>query len=90
MARRSASLCGGGGVGRSALGLASVPMQAFSSSAGVAGLIILFTVAAYRRWQLAVLIAGLQLAMLPVFRAVQPDDNSLPAAGRSSPSRRWP
>jgi hypothetical protein len=38
-----------------ALGLVSVPMQAFSSSAGVTCLIILFTVAAYRRWQLAVL-----------------------------------
>jgi signal transduction histidine kinase len=61
-----------------ALGLASVPMQAFSSSAGVAALILLFTVAAYRRWQLAVLIAGLQLAMLPVYRTVQPDDTSLP------------
>jgi signal transduction histidine kinase len=61
-----------------ALGLASVPMQAFSSSAGVAALIMLFTVAAYRRWQLAALIAGLQLAVLPVYRSVQPDDNSLP------------
>jgi signal transduction histidine kinase len=61
-----------------ALGLASVPMEAFSSSAGVAGLIALFTVAAYRRWQLAALIGGLQLAMLPVYRSVQPDDNSLP------------
>jgi len=61
-----------------ALGLASVPMQAFSSSAGVAGLIILFTVAAYRRWQLAALIAALQLAVLPVYRSVQPDDTSLP------------
>src|SRR6266702_8584155 len=61
-----------------ALGLVSVPMQAFSSSAGVAALIILFTVAAYRRWQLAALIAALQFAMLPVFRSVQPDDNSLP------------
>ena len=61
-----------------ALGLVSVPMLAFSSSAGVAGLMILFTVAAYRGWQLAALIGGLQLAMLPVFRSVQPDDNSLP------------
>jgi signal transduction histidine kinase len=61
-----------------ALGLASVPMQAFSSSAGVAALILLFTVAAYRRWQLAALIGGLQLAMLPVFRSLQPNDNSLP------------
>jgi signal transduction histidine kinase len=61
-----------------ALGLASVPMQAFSSSAGMAGVIVLFTVAAYRRWQLAALIAGLQLAVLPVYRTVQPDDSSLP------------
>ncbi|HEY5708739.1 MAG TPA: histidine kinase dimerization/phosphoacceptor domain-containing protein, partial [Solirubrobacterales bacterium] len=60
------------------LGLASVPIVAFSSSAGFAGLIVLFTVAAYRRWQLAFLVAGLQLAMFPVFRAVQPDDDSLP------------
>jgi signal transduction histidine kinase len=61
-----------------ALGLASVPLQAFSSSAGVACLIVLFTVAAYRRWQLAALIAGLQFAMLPVYRIVQPDDDTLP------------
>ena len=60
------------------LGLASVPIVAFSSSAGLAGLIVLFTVAAYRRWQLAFLVAGLQLAMFPVYRAVQPDDDSLP------------
>ncbi len=61
-----------------ALGLAAVAMQAFSSSAGIAALIILFTVAAYRRWQLAALIASLQFAMLPVFRSLQPDDNTLP------------
>jgi signal transduction histidine kinase len=61
-----------------ALGLAAVPMQAFSSSAGWAALILLFTVAAYRRWQLAALIGGMQLAMVPVYRSVQPDDNSLP------------
>ena len=60
------------------LGLASVPILAFSSSAGPAGLIVLFTVAAYRRWQLAFLVAGLQLAMFPVYRAVQPDDDTLP------------
>jgi signal transduction histidine kinase len=61
-----------------ALALASVPMQAFSSSAGVAGLIMLFTVAAYRRWQLAALIGALHLAVLPVYWRVQPDDNALP------------
>ena len=60
------------------LGLASVPIVAFSSSAGMAGFIVLFTVAAYRRWQLAFLVGGLQLAMFPVYRAVQPDDDSLP------------
>jgi signal transduction histidine kinase len=61
-----------------ALGLATVPLQTFSTSAGVAGLIMLFTVAAYRRWQLAALIGGLQLAVLPIYRSVQPDDNTLP------------
>ena len=60
------------------LGLASLPIVAFSSSAGPAGAIILFTVAAYRRWQLGLLIAGGQLAVLPVYRAVQPEDSSLP------------
>jgi len=62
------------------LGLASVPLVAFSSSAGLAGLIVLFTVAAYRRWQLAFLVAGLQLAVFPVYRAVQPDDSLPPLA----------
>src|SRR5947199_746758 len=62
-----------------ARGLVSDTMQAFSSSAGVAGLISLFTVAAYRRWHLAALIAGLQIAMLPVYRSLQPDDTTLPA-----------
>jgi signal transduction histidine kinase len=60
------------------LGLASVPVLAFSSYAGLAGAIILFTVAAYRRWQLALLIAGLQLAVMPAYRAVHPEDTWLP------------
>jgi signal transduction histidine kinase len=60
-----------------ALGLASLPIVAFSSSAGPAGAIILFTVAAYRRWQLALLIAVGQLAVLPAYRALQPEDSSL-------------
>jgi signal transduction histidine kinase len=59
------------------LGLASLPILATSSFAGPAGLIILFTVAAYRRWQLAVLVAGLQLALLPAQRAVHPQGDSL-------------
>jgi signal transduction histidine kinase len=60
-----------------ALGLASLPILAVSSFAGPAGLIVLFTVAAYRRWQQALLVAALQLALLPVQRAVHPQGDSL-------------
>jgi signal transduction histidine kinase len=60
-----------------ALGLISLPILAVSSFAGPAGLIILFTVAAYRRWQLAFLVAGLQLALLPAQRAIHPQGDSL-------------
>jgi hypothetical protein len=60
------------------LGLASLPILAISSAAGMGGAIILFTVAAYRRWQLALLVAGLQLTLLPAYHALHPEDNSLP------------
>jgi signal transduction histidine kinase len=60
------------------LGLASLPILAVSSFAGLAGAVILFTVAAYRRWQLAFVVAGLQLAVLPAYRAVHPEDDWLP------------
>jgi signal transduction histidine kinase len=56
------------------LGLAAVPCLAVSSFAGPAALIALFTVAAYRRWQQALLVAGLQFATLPLSRAVQPGE----------------
>jgi signal transduction histidine kinase len=59
------------------LGLASLPVLAVSSSAGPAGVIILYTVAAYRRWQLAVLVATAQIALLPLERAIQPPVTSL-------------
>ncbi len=59
-----------------ALGLISLPILAVSSFAGPAGLIILFTVAAYRRWQPAFLVAGLQLALLPVGPALHPQGDS--------------
>jgi signal transduction histidine kinase len=63
------------------LGLASLPILAVSSFAGgAAGAIILFTVAAYRRWQLALLVAGLQLAIMPAYRALHPEDTWLPTA----------
>src|SRR6516164_5758291 len=60
------------------LGLASLPVLAVSSSAGTAGVIILYTVAAYRRWQAAVLIAAAQVALLPLEYAIHPQGtNSL-------------
>src|SRR5215469_6894639 len=61
------------------LGLASLPVLAVSSSAGAAGVIILYTVAAYRRWPLAFLIAAAQVVLLPIGRAVHPQGNSLTA-----------
>jgi len=58
------------------LGLASLPVLAVSSSAGPAGVIILYTVAAYRRWQAAVLVAAAQVALLPLEYAIQPQGNN--------------
>jgi signal transduction histidine kinase len=54
------------------LGLASLPVLAVSSSAGAAGIIILYTVAAYRRWQLAFLVAAAQVTLLPLEYAIHP------------------
>jgi signal transduction histidine kinase len=59
------------------LGLASLPLLAVTSSAGPAGVIILYTVAAYRRWQLAFLVAAAQVALLPLERAINSQGNSL-------------
>jgi signal transduction histidine kinase len=59
-----------------ALGLLSLPILAVSSFAGPAGLIVLFTVAAYRRWQIAFIVAALQLALLPIQRALHPQGDS--------------
>ena len=61
------------------LGLASLPVLAVSSSAGPAGVVILYTVAACRRWQLAVLVAAAQAVLLPLERAIHPQGNSLAA-----------
>jgi signal transduction histidine kinase len=57
-----------------ALGLAAVPIVAISSMGFVPGMVAMFTVAAYRRWQLAVLVAALQVAVLPIYRTVQIGD----------------
>lgn len=60
-----------------ALGLASLPILPLSSFADTAAAFIVYTVAAYRRWQLAVFIAVAQIALLPVERVVHPQGNSL-------------
>jgi signal transduction histidine kinase len=59
--------------------LASVPIVAFSSFGFVPGMVALFTVAAYCRWQLAFVVFALQLAVLPIYRTVQIGD-SVPEA----------
>jgi signal transduction histidine kinase len=58
------------------LGFASLPILVVSSAAGPAGIIVLYTIAAYRRWQAAVLVAALQLAILPLGTALHPQGNS--------------
>jgi signal transduction histidine kinase len=56
--------------------LAVLAVLLISPAAGVAGGVTLYTVAAYRRWQLAFLVAGVQVVLLPVARAIQPQGTS--------------
>ena len=58
------------------VGLAVVAVMMVSPAAGSAGGVTLYTVAAYRRWQLACLVAGVQIVLLPVARAIQPQGTS--------------
>ena len=58
------------------VGLAVVAIQVVSPAAGVPGVVSLYTVAAYRRWQLAFLVAAAQVALLPLARAIQPQSTS--------------
>jgi signal transduction histidine kinase len=60
-----------------AVGLAVVAVQVVSPAAGVAGAVALYSVAAYRRWQLAFLVAAVQIALLPLTHAIQPKSASL-------------
>jgi signal transduction histidine kinase len=59
------------------VGLAVVPVLMVSPAAGLAGAVTLYSVAAYRRWQLACLVAGVQVVLLPVAHAIQPKAASL-------------
>ncbi len=54
------------------VGLAVVAIEVVSPAAGLAGVVALYTVAAYRRWPLALLVAAVQVALLPLGRAIQP------------------
>jgi signal transduction histidine kinase len=54
------------------VGLAVVAIEVVSPAAGLAGVVTLYTAAAYRRWQLALLVAAAQVAILPLGRAIQP------------------
>ena len=58
------------------VGLAVVAVLVVSPAAGVAAGVTLYTVAAYRRWQLAFLVAAAQVALLPLAHAVQPQATS--------------
>jgi signal transduction histidine kinase len=55
--------------------LLTAAFSAYSSSSAVAGAIALFTVAVHRRAIVAIAIAALSLAIIPIFVAVQPDDD---------------
>jgi signal transduction histidine kinase len=59
------------------VGLAVVAVLTVSQAAGVAGAVALYTVAAYRRWQLAFLVAAAHVALLPLARAIEPQGSSL-------------
>ncbi len=58
------------------VGFAVVAVQVVSAAAGVAAGITLYTVAAYRRWQLACLVAGAQVVLLPLARVIHPQGTS--------------
>ena len=60
-----------------AVGLAVVAVLMVSPAAGLAGVVTLYSVAAYRRWQVACLVAGVQVALLPLAHAIQPQSASL-------------
>lgn len=58
-------------------GLAVEAILIVAQAAGVAAAVTLYSVAAYRRWQLAFLVAAIQVALLPLARAIQPQSTSL-------------
>src|SRR5262249_18094382 len=59
-----------------ALALATVAAVPLSSSAGVASIALMFTVAAWCPWPLAVLVLALHIGALPLERVVPPQGDS--------------
>jgi signal transduction histidine kinase len=62
------------------LALCSLAIGPFSSFGGPAGIVILYTLAAYRRWQAAVLVALVGLALVPLQHAITPNGDSIGSA----------
>src|SRR5215472_12571809 len=60
-----------------AVGLAVVAVQVVSPGAALAGAVTTYSVAAYRRWQWACLVAVTQVALLPLAHAIRPQTASL-------------
>ncbi|MBO0838616.1 MAG: hypothetical protein J2P28_24310, partial [Actinobacteria bacterium] len=60
-----------------AVGLAGAVIQVVSPAAALAGAVTLYSVAAYRRWQLASMVAVVQVALLPLAHAIRPQSASL-------------
>ncbi len=58
------------------LAILSLATGPFSAFAGPAGIVILYTLAAYRRWQAAALVALVGLLLVPAGRAVHPSGDS--------------
>jgi signal transduction histidine kinase len=56
--------------------LFAAALSAYSASAGMAGLIALFTVAVHRRAAVALAVAAVSLAVAPIFLAIHPDDEA--------------
>jgi signal transduction histidine kinase len=52
-----------------------VPLNSYSASSTIAGAIALFTVAVHRRAAVAFAVAGVALAMTPIYLAIHPEDD---------------
>ena len=61
-----------------AVGVVSIPVAALSSLGAFAAGFAVFSVAVHRRWPVAVAIGACQLAVLPIYVRLHPDDEDVP------------